>query len=275
LVSDYGTLDWSKYGTVIFTLNNDNIEVKELQLGEQLTVEYNYTVSDGGEETSSSLLKIIIKGKDDIISNNPPVANNDQFTIREGEDEVSGNLLLNDNDADEDILTVTQINNTTDTTVIVSGNYGKVVWMANGNFRYILDETSKAVFNLTEGQTLTDEFDYYITDSKGGNTNAKFTITIIGINNSDDLIALKAFSPNGDGVNDVFAIKNIEKYPVNELFVYNRWGTKVHYQRNYNNTWGGLARQNGKLLPVGTYYYVLILNNNKKNIIKGYVYIKY
>ena len=275
LVSDYGVLDWRRYGTVIFHLNNDNQQVKELQTGDRLSFEYDYIISDGGEETSTSTLKIIIEGKDDIIINDPPVANNDQFTITEGEEDVSGNLLLNDTDPDEDPLIVTQINNATDTTTIVSGNYGKVVWKADGRFRYILDQTSKEVFNLIEGQTLVDNFTYHISDPKGGVANAKFTVTIVGINNSDDLIAVKAFSPNGDGVNDFFVIKNIEKYPVNELFVYNRWGTKVHYQRSYNNTWGGLARQNGKLLPVGTYYYVLILNNNKKNIIKGYVYIKY
>jgi gliding motility-associated-like protein len=66
----------------------------------------------------------------------------------------------------------------------------------------------------------------------------------------------------------------MEDYPINELMVYSRWGSKIFTQKNYNNTWDGRSRQTNTILPVGTYFYVLFIENQKKPV-KGYVYIKY
>ena len=44
------------------------------------------------------------------------------------------------------------------------------------------------------------------------------------------------FSPNGDGVNDLFVIRGVE--PLNaSLQVFNRWGNKVYASNNYQNQW--------------------------------------
>jgi gliding motility-associated-like protein len=59
------------------------------------------------------------------------------------------------------------------------------------------------------------------------------------------------FTPNGDGINDYFEIKNLESYISNELVIYNRWGRKVFEASNYTNTW------NGGSLTNGAYFYVL------------------
>jgi len=56
-------------------------------------------------------------------------------------------------------------------------------------------------------------------------------------------------------LNDYFTIDGIEDYPNNELSVYNRWGNMVYSAKAYNNNWDG--SWNGKLLPDGTYYYIL------------------
>ncbi len=77
------------------------------------------------------------------------------------------------------------------------------------------------------------------------------------------------FSPNGDGVNDVFKIVCITRYPNNVLKVYNRWGNIVFEQRNYNNSWDGTSNgratiTSDKKLPEGTYYYVLDLGDGSK-----------
>ncbi|MGX1931293.1 T9SS type B sorting domain-containing protein [Flagellimonas sp. 2504JD4-2] len=80
------------------------------------------------------------------------------------------------------------------------------------------------------------------------------------------LTVYNEFSPNGDGVNDVFKIDCISRYPNNVLQVYNRWGNIVYEQRSYNNDWDGTSNgraivQQGDQLPVGTYYYVLDLGD--------------
>ncbi|WP_276499633.1 ice-binding family protein [Pontibacter litorisediminis] len=59
----------------------------------------------------------------------------------------------------------------------------------------------------------------------------------------------KAFSPNGDGKNDNWHIKNLEKFPNNEIVILNRWGSEVYKTKGYQNNW------NGQGLGQGTYFY--------------------
>ncbi|WP_268223689.1 T9SS type B sorting domain-containing protein [Sinomicrobium oceani] len=85
------------------------------------------------------------------------------------------------------------------------------------------------------------------------------------------------FSPNGDGINDVFRIDCIEKYPDNTLEVFNRYGNTVFRQKGYDNTWQGESNvkntisRNGQL-PAGTYYYVLSLGNGTRPV-TGWLFI--
>ncbi len=81
------------------------------------------------------------------------------------------------------------------------------------------------------------------------------------------------FSPNDDGINDYWKIKFIDKFPNNMVTVYSRWGVKVFEQKGYTNddhskSWDGKAK-NGKDLPSGTYYYVIILNEEGFQPITG------
>lgn len=66
------------------------------------------------------------------------------------------------------------------------------------------------------------------------------------------------FSPNGDGPNDLWYIPVADQVPVT-IEVYNRWGQKVYFAKQYQNDWDGT--RNGKPLPAGTYYYVLKVND--------------
>jgi large repetitive protein len=82
------------------------------------------------------------------------------------------------------------------------------------------------------------------------------TVTIRVI--PDDVIVIyNTFTPNGDFVNDTWFVGNIEKYPENELTIYNRAGRIVFYSSPYKNDWDG--RLQGDELPSATYYYVLNL----------------
>ena len=91
----------------------------------------------------------------------------------------------------------------------------------------------------------------------------------------EDVFIPEGFSPNGDGLNDFFVIIGIEKFPDNELVVFNRWGTEVYRMMNYANDWDGVPTNRsiiGKQLPVGTYYYILYFGENKIPV-KGYFYL--
>ena len=94
-----------------------------------------------------------------------------------------------------------------------------------------------------------------------------------------ELFIPNAFSPDGDGINDTWNIRGgLYNYPNNNLVIFNRWGLKVYEADGYNNNWDGTNNGNSNSgndskLPVGTYYYVLDLNGNGKNVKKGFIYL--
>jgi len=81
-----------------------------------------------------------------------------------------------------------------------------------------------------------------------------------------------AFSPNGDGINDVWNIEALSLYPESETNVFNRYGQLVFHSQGYSHAWDG--RLNGKRLPVGTYYYTIDRKNNFA-IMSGWLMIIY
>lgn len=83
-----------------------------------------------------------------------------------------------------------------------------------------------------------------------------------------NLIANNIVTPNGDGINDTWFIKNIDVYPNNEVMIFDRSGRMIYYKKNYDNQWNGTI--NGSLLQEGTYYYVFKVDGGKK-IFKGFI----
>jgi gliding motility-associated-like protein len=69
-----------------------------------------------------------------------------------------------------------------------------------------------------------------------------------------DLHIPNAFTPNGDGINDLWKIKSLLAYPQCTVNVFNRYGQQVYYSRGYSG-WDGTYK--GKALPGGTYYYII------------------
>lgn len=58
------------------------------------------------------------------------------------------------------------------------------------------------------------------------------------------------FSPNGDQTNDAFVIDGWQGFPGSRLEVFNRWGTLVYEEDNYQSNW------RGDDLAEGTYFYM-------------------
>ena len=110
-----------------------------------------------------------------------------------------------------------------------------------------------------------DSVTYTVCDNQGNCETAQVIVYVI----CDELQVYTGFSPNGDGVNDVFYIEGLEAYPNAQLTVFNRWGNQVYRSDSYKNDWTGLWE--GKLLPDGTYFYVL--DDGEGNLLSGYVQI--
>ena len=85
----------------------------------------------------------------------------------------------------------------------------------------------------------------------------------------------RAFSPNGDGINDFFVFPELEDFPNNfennELIVFNRWGDIVFQEGPYSNTWDGTNQATGQSLPAGTYYYILRLDLGNGEVKQGQI----
>jgi gliding motility-associated-like protein len=112
---------------------------------------------------------------------------------------------------------------------------------------------------------VTTTYQVTITNLFRCSTTKEITITV-----KDDykLEASNILTPNGDGKNDLWIVKNIDMYPQNEVKIYDRAGRMVYHQRGYTNNWNGTI--NGQVLAEGTYYYIITLGDNKPQF-KGFI----
>jgi gliding motility-associated-like protein len=95
------------------------------------------------------------------------------------------------------------------------------------------------------------------------------------------LFVPQGFSPDNDGINDVFVIQGLPRDGKSAITIYNRWGNKVYKSENYldGNPWDGSANVGGTLgqgkLPQGTYYYVLEIEGSKNKTLTGFIILQY
>ncbi|MDO3624657.1 cadherin-like beta sandwich domain-containing protein [Mucilaginibacter sp. BT774] len=86
----------------------------------------------------------------------------------------------------------------------------------------------------------------------------------------EDIGCNNILTPNGDGKNDYWVIKDIELYPQNNVIVFDKRGKVVYSKRHYDNEWDGTL--NGHPLAEGTYYFVVDLGPNLRKF-KGSINI--
>ena len=67
----------------------------------------------------------------------------------------------------------------------------------------------------------------------------------------------QGLSPNGDGDNDCLILDHLDdKEDITQIDIFNRLGVKIYELNEYVDQWCG-TDQDGKKLPVGTYYYII------------------
>jgi len=81
--------------------------------------------------------------------------------------------------------------------------------------------------------------------------------SIVRIDFRDVVLIPNAFSPNGDGLNDVFRIENFKYQKLLEFRVFDRWGNQVFETTSPSKGWDGT--QNGKALNPDVYHYIIRL----------------
>jgi gliding motility-associated-like protein len=107
-----------------------------------------------------------------------------------------------------------------------------------------------------------------ISDSISNLNGGVYAVHITDSNNKDTTVAFvlpappcpvslgNVFTPNGDNINDTWAVSNAERYPNFLLQVFNRWGQIVHTQKHQYIPWDGTEFE--LKVPDATYYYIFL-----------------
>ncbi len=102
-----------------------------------------------------------------------------------------------------------------------------------------------------------------VTDSNGCTVSDSINVLY-----QPSIIIPSGFSPNGDGVNDVWEIDILEEFPNASVTIFNRWGQQLYEQKDgYVSPWDGT--KGGEALPIGTYYFIIDFKSDRIEPITG------
>jgi gliding motility-associated-like protein len=164
----------------------------------------------------------------------------------------------------------------------------------------VLDERGKWEFGIltvpTKGtikQNNANKWEYETLDIFVGTTNFKYKVcntacpTDVGCDTATVTINITrnpnydgtpdAFTPNDDGINDLFEFPEIrddpQKYPECQFEVINRWGDVIYYAKPYKNDWNGTFQATGVPVPEGTYYFVMRFSLSEPKVKIGQILV--
>lgn len=187
-----------------------------------------------------------------------PIAGNDQVELEAGETNRSINVIANDQFRPGADLVVSIISDP------VLGSIGTIT---NGQVE----------FRANAAISGEDEFTYQVCIEQCVSLCDSAIVKVtIPFDPNAEIDAPNGITPNGDGLNDRLIFEVLENAPdqfeENEIVIFNRWGDIVYEAAPYMNEWSGV-NSGGNELPAGTYYYILRLNINEGQIIRGDVTI--
>ena len=121
----------------------------------------------------------------------------------------------------------------------------KYSWDASATLSSLIIPNPVASPNVTTAYTVTG------IDSNGCSNKNKIEVKVSLDNNKFELP--NAFTPNGDGKNDCFGLKNFGTSQKIYFIIYSRWGEKMFETDNVNTCWNG--RYKGQIVEAGNYVY--------------------
>ncbi|MEM7465994.1 MAG: Ig-like domain-containing protein [Pseudomonadota bacterium] len=159
--------------------------------GDSAKDSFSYTVKDKHGQSASADVTIDIIGR-----NNMPNAAPDVATFNEDDEPRAINVLANDSDSENTILSVRAVNSAaTIGTVTFDGS--AVTYTPGQKFDF-----------LKAGQQVNDEFEYTVSDGDGGMQVAKVSITVIGGNDAPRAVKDTALYDEDDGANVLDLVAN-------------------------------------------------------------------
>ncbi len=225
LVGLYGTLTLSANGSYTYVVDNSNATVQALRdtsttLTETFiyTVENGLTAANGARLQDSATLTITVRG-----ANDAPVAADTIATAIEAGGinngtpgyNPGGNVLDAVTDVDdarsELRVTAVRVGGTEGSGTAgtlgspLAGLYGSLTLSADGRWTYTLNNSNAAVQALSPGQTLTERFNYTVTD-RSGNGLTDIAVLTITIEGAQDTVAVNSVFVNEASPYAVFTV---------------------------------------------------------------------
>ncbi|MBI6883463.1 VCBS domain-containing protein [Pseudomonas putida] len=206
---NFGQLTLNEDGTFTFTVNSADPAIRALAAGQTLDVLFTYQIHDTGGLTDQAQLVITVTGVND-----PPVVNPVTIDAIEAGGlnnaspglDPSGSIRGAYSDPDGDPVTISALTSPTGASgtpgQALAGNYGSLVLDAQGNYRYVVDNSNSVVQALrTDADRLVEVFQYSVSDGNGKTVTATFTVVIHGRNDTpiatdDNALAIEAGGTN-------------------------------------------------------------------------------
>ncbi len=116
--------------------------------------------------------------------------------------------------------------------------------------------SNSEIYNPIASPAETTEYTVVVTSEHGCIAEKTVIVTVEG-----EIVINTGFTPNDDGYNETWVIEQIEFFGENDVEIYNRQGVLVYKTHAYKNDWKGTYMDTDKKLPVGTYYFLLNLND--------------
>jgi len=189
-------------------------------------------------------------------TNLSPIAQDDTLIIDQAAT-ATINILQNDIEPENEPLNISYFSQPFEGNITLN-NEGALIYQGNADYNGI------------------DFVTYIVCDTLDNCDSAQLIVFINEFTFSDLVESIpNTITPNNDGTNDFFSIRNIESYPDNELIIVNRWGETIFSASAYQNNWAGTYQNSSLPVAEGTYYYLLQLSNLTSETINksGFIHI--
>ena len=213
---------------LIENISNNELSLNIFDLGSSQIILSSISDLCGEFATDTLIIEII----EDVI------ANDDEYTIL-GLSNTMLSILDNDEFSNEVNITIENV-------------IGGPILTVEGNMIAVNTNNADGIFS----------FNYTICDIDCPDVcdDATITLDISSDNSGTNCEPFNLMTPNGDGENDFFIVPCTEATDNVEVKIFNSFGAVIYASDDYQNDWTGT--NNGKDVPVGTYYYYVKINND-------------
>jgi gliding motility-associated-like protein len=111
------------------------------------------------------------------------------------------------------------------------------------------------VFNPVAAPSATTTYHVQVRSYAGCTSEDSIEVLVSRVPSDNSFLVPNAFTPNGDGVNDCFGVRQWGAVSDLRFSVYDRWGKQVFYTESTSQCWDGTNK--GTPLPSGTYVYTI------------------